>query len=67
MEIWRPGCNELALSTGRFDFSLFLGNGQVWTHPENFTDVFPVSSLIYLSPDSPNVLQELDVNKVCAT
>jgi Trm5-related predicted tRNA methylase len=37
---------------------------QVWTHSEKFNEVFPQSSLVYLSPDSPNVLEQLDPTKV---
>eukprot|EP01127_Copromyxa_protea_P021924 TRINITY_DN7661_c0_g1_i2.p1 TRINITY_DN7661_c0_g1~~TRINITY_DN7661_c0_g1_i2.p1 ORF type:complete len:292 (-),score=88.36 TRINITY_DN7661_c0_g1_i2:3-878(-) len=37
---------------------------KVWTHEESFDKAFDPESLIYLSPDSPNILTELEEDKV---
>ncbi|NXG49027.1 TM10B methyltransferase, partial [Psilopogon haemacephalus] len=34
------------------------------TTPESYLDLFPLDAIVYLTPDSENVLEDIDANKV---
>ncbi|NXY47691.1 TM10B methyltransferase, partial [Ceuthmochares aereus] len=37
---------------------------QMDTTPESYLDLFPLDAIVYLTPDSENVLEDIDPNKV---
>ncbi|NXD30160.1 TM10B methyltransferase, partial [Spelaeornis formosus] len=37
---------------------------QMDTTPESYLDLFPLEAIVYLTPDSENVLEDIDPNKV---
>lgn len=37
---------------------------QIFTHEQPFTEVFPLDEIVYLTPESPNVVHEIDKDKV---
>jgi len=63
----RPLKTHLCSLTGEFQTKLEMAgvNGwKVFPHAEPYYSVFDPSQIIYLSPDSPNILEKIDETKV---